>query len=67
MHNVNCVLSFLGEGQNENCSPGESISDRSKELLQRGSGGKRICVILVKGEFMQSRAYCTKGLLVTRS
>ena len=59
---------FGGVWKNENCSPGESISDRSEEFLQRGSGGMRIYVILVKGEFMQSSAYLTKGfVLVTRS
>ena len=38
-------------GQNEDCSQGGSISDSSERLLQRGSGGKSIYEVLVKGEF----------------
>ena len=38
-------------GQNEDCSPGGSISDSSETLLQSGSGGKSIYKVLVKGEF----------------
>ena len=38
-------------GQNEDCSPGGSISDSSERLLQSGSGGKSIYNVLVKGEF----------------
>ena len=38
-------------GQNEDCSPGGSISDSSERLLQIGSGGKIIYKVLVKGEF----------------
>ena len=38
-------------GQNEDCSLGGSISDSSERLLQRGSGGKSIYKVLVKGEF----------------
>ena len=37
-------------GQNEDYSLGDSLSDSSEELLQRGGGGISICVILVKGE-----------------
>ena len=38
-------------GQNEDCSPGGSISDSSERLFQSGSGGKSIYKVLVKGEF----------------
>ena len=38
-------------GQNEDCSPGDSMSDSSERLLQRVSGGRLIHRILVKGEF----------------
>ena len=38
-------------GQNEDCSPGGSISDSSERLLQSGSGGKSIYKVLVKGEY----------------
>ena len=45
-----CELSFIW-GQNEDCSPGGSISDSSERLLQNSSGGKTICKVLVKAEF----------------
>ena len=38
-------------GKNEECSLGDSTSNNSEKLLQRGSGGRSVCVILVKGEF----------------
>ena len=42
-------VKFCG-GQNEDCSPGDSTSDSSEKLLQRGRWGKiNIYVILVKG------------------
>ena len=37
-------------GQNEDCSPGGSISDSSERLLQSGSRGESIYKVLVKGE-----------------
>ena len=37
-------------GQNEDCRPGRSISDSSERVLQSGSGGRSIYV-LVKGEY----------------
>ena len=40
-------------GQNEDCSPGDSISDSSEKLLQGGKGGARIY-----------RRFCTKGQIV---
>ena len=43
-------------GQNEDCSPGDSISDSSEKLLQRGGGGgesQYICDF-GGGEYMQS-------------
>ena len=49
-------------GQNEDCSPGGSISDTSERLLQSGSGGKTIYKVLVKGEFdnmkHQQKVFC---------
>ena len=41
----------LSLGQYETHSPGDSTTDNSEKLLQRGSGGKSIYKILVKGEF----------------
>ena len=38
-------------GQNEDWSPGDSTSDSSERLPQRGSGGRSIYKILVKEEF----------------
>ena len=38
-------------GPNEDCSLGDSTSDNSERLFQRGSGGKSIYKILVKREF----------------
>ena len=38
-------------GQNEDCRPGGSTSYSTDRLLQRGSGGRSIYKILVKGEF----------------
>ena len=38
-------------GENEDSSPGDSISDSSERLLKKGSGGRSIYRILVKGEF----------------
>ena len=43
-------------GQNEDCSPGDSISESSEKLLQRG-GKVSTDVILAKGEYMQSRTH----------
>ena len=41
-----CELFYLG--QNEDYSPGDSISESSEKLLQRGRGKVSIDVILVK-------------------
>ena len=38
-------------GHKEDCMSGDSTSDSSERLLQRGSGGRSIYKILVKGEF----------------
>ena len=43
--------------QNEDYSLGNSISGSSEKLLQRGSGERSVCMILVKGEYMQSSAF----------
>ena len=37
--------------QNEDCSPGGSISDTSESLLQSSSGRRSIYKVLVKGKF----------------
>ena len=44
-------------GQNKDKSLGESSSDTSEKLLQRGRGEVSIYVILVKGEYMHSSTY----------
>ena len=38
-------------GQNEGFCPGDSTSDGSEKLLQRGTEGKSTHKVLVKGEF----------------
>ena len=38
-------------GQNEDYSPGDSTSDSSEKLFQRGRAGRPVYVILVKREF----------------
>ena len=38
-------------GQNEDCSPGDNISDSLGTLLPSSSGGRPIYKVLVKGEF----------------
>ena len=43
-------------GQNKGYSSGDSISDSSEILLQRGKR-EGMYVILVKGEYMQSSTY----------
>ena len=50
MHNLRVEVKFY-QGQDEDCSPGGSISDSSERLLQSGSGGRPIYKDLVKGEF----------------
>ena len=44
-------------GQNEDYSLGNSTSDSSERLLQRGRGKVSINVILVKGEYVQSSTF----------
>ena len=55
-------------GQIEDCSPGRgSISDSSERLLQRGSGGKSIYKVVVKGEFnAMKNSFYKRPLLVMR-
>ena len=50
IHSVRVKVKFYLE-QNEDYSLGDSISDSSEKLLQRGSGGRSIYMILVKGKF----------------
>ena len=54
-------------GQNEDCSLGDSTSDSSEKLLQRGRGKDSILVALVKGGYRQSSMYffCRTFLLVS--
>ena len=61
-----CELSFIW-GQNEDCSPGGSISDSSERPLQSGSGGKSIYKVLVKEEFNALKhSFYRRVLLVMR-
>ena len=54
-------------GQNEDCSPGGSISDRSERLLQTSSGKKSIYKVLMKGEFNAVKhSFYKRFLLVMR-
>ena len=50
MHHVRGAIKFYG-GQHEDCSLGDSTSDSFEKLLQRGSRGRSIYMISVKGEF----------------
>ena len=50
MHNLRVGVKFY-LGRNEDCSPGDSVSDSSEKLLQRSSEGRSIYKVLVKGEF----------------
>ena len=50
--------------QDEDCSPGGSISESSERLLQSGSGGKSIYKVLVKGEFNATKHSFYKRLLL---
>ena len=49
MYNLRVVKFYLG--QNEDYSLGDSPLDSSERLLQRGSWGRSIYKISVKGEF----------------
>ena len=51
-------------GKNEDCSLGDSTSDSSERLLQRGSGGRWIYKILVKGEFNALKHLLYKRILL---
>ena len=53
--------------QNEDCSPGGSISENSERLLQSGSGGRSIYKVLMKGEFNTIKhSFYKRFLLVMR-
>ena len=57
-----CIKFYLG--QNEDCSPGDSISDSSENLFQRGRReGQYICDF-VKGEYIQSSTYFPRRFLL---
>ena len=49
-------------GQNEHCIPGDSTSDSSERLLQRGSGARSVYKILVRGEFNAVKCLFYKGI-----
>ena len=51
-------------GKSEECILGDKASDSSEGLFQRGSEGRSIYKILVKGSSMQSSAYFTKDFLL---
>ena len=57
------VLFYLG--QNEDSSLGDSTSNSSERLLQRGSGGSSGCKILVKEEFSASKHLLYKRFSVS--
>ena len=59
-----CELSFIW-GQNEDCSPGVSISERSERLLPSGSGRRSIYKVLVNGEFNIMKHSFYKKLFVS--
>ena len=57
-----CIKFYLG--QNEDCSPRDSISDSSENLFQRGRReGQYICDF-VKGEYIQSSTYFPRRFLL---
>ena len=63
----NCELSFIW-GKMRTIIPGDSTSNSSEKLLQRGRGKVSIFMILVKQGCMQSSTYFSRRfLLVTRS
>ena len=52
--------------QNKDCSRGYRSSDSSEKLLQRGSRGKSIFKILVKGEFNAIKCLLCKRFSVSQ-
>ena len=59
-----CELFYLG--QNKDCGPGGSITDRSERLLQKGSQGKSIYKVLVKEFNTRKHSIYKRFLLVMR-
>ena len=59
-----CELSFT-RGKNEDCSPGDSTPDSSERLLQRGSRGRSMPMILVMGEFSAIKCLLYKRFSVS--
>ena len=59
-----CELSFIW-GQNEDCSPGGSSQIALRGLLQRGSRGRSINKISVKGEFNSIKCLVYKRFSAT--
>ena len=58
MHNLRMVKFYLGK--NEDCSPGGSTWESSERLLWKGSGGKSIYKVLVKGNVSAIKRLCYK-------
>ena len=52
--------------QTKDYRPGDSTSDNSDKLPQRGSGGRSISKIFVKGEFSAVKGLLYKGFLLVR-
>ena len=61
-HRESCV-SFFFHGLIEDYSPGDSLSDSSEEMLQRGREEARICVILAR-EYVSSSIHFDRRLLL---
>ena len=61
MKKVSWELSFIW-GQSKNCSMGDSTSDSSERLLQRGRGKSKMYKILVKGDFSAIKCLLYKRL-----
>ena len=59
-----CELFYLR--QNEDYSLGDSLSDSSEELLQRGRGKVSIIGFFVKAEYTESSKHFGSGLLLVR-
>ena len=61
-----CELSFIW-GKMRTAALGGSISDSSERLLQRGSGGRSVYNVLVKGVFnTMKHSFYKRFLLVMR-
>ena len=66
MHNVRVVIKFF-EGQDEDCNLGDSTSDSTEKLLQRGEGEGQYIRDFGKGgvRAIKHIFFCRKFLLVS--